>query len=292
MPESQSVSIASTPFKPRRSALYMPAANARALEKAQSLPADVLLLDLEDAVAVDKKALARKQLLKALSSHDYGHRERVVRINGVESEWGLEDLRALKDADFDALLLPKVETLEQINQALAVLDRDIPVWAMIETPKGVINVNTIAAHPAMQVLVMGTNDLAKELRVEQSQSRAEFNFAFGQVIMAARAFNCDVLDGVYNQLDNEQGLAAVCEQGSALGFDGKTLIHPKQLDACHSAFSPTAQQLAQAQSIIEAWQAADDQGVLVVDGRLVEELHVIESQRLLAMQAVIDSAMD
>ncbi len=275
--------------RPRRSALYMPAANERAMQKAQTLAADVLLLDLEDAVAVDKKQAARKSLIKALNDNDYGKRERVVRVNGLDSEWGLEDLRALKSADFDALLLPKVERVEQINEALAVLDREVDVWAMIETPNGVINVNQIAAHPAMKVLVMGTNDLAKEMRVEQSQQRQEFMWAFGQVIMAARAFDCEVLDGVYNQLDNPEGLLEVCIQGQGLGFDGKTLIHPKQLEACHQAFSPSEQQLESAKQIIDAWDSADsNDGVLVVNGRLVEELHVKEAQRLLDVQSLID----
>lgn len=277
-------------FKPRRSALYMPGANARAMEKAQNLAADVLLFDLEDAVAVDKKEQARASLMTALATFDYGHREKIVRVNGIASDWGLDDLRTLKAADFDGLLLPKVETVEQINEALAVIDKDIAVWAMIETPKGVLNVEQIAAHEKMACLVMGTNDLAKEMRVRQSASREEFSFAFGKVIMAARAHQCDVLDGVFNQLDNYEGLAQVCEQGALLGFDGKTLIHPKQLEACHTAFSPSVEAISEAQAICDAWDANTEKGVLVVNGRLVEELHVLEAQRLIAMQAVIEQA--
>ena len=276
-------------FKPRRSALYMPAANMRAMEKAQTLAADVLLFDLEDAVAVDKKEIARDNLLTALKQFDYGSRERIVRVNGVTSDWGLDDLRALTSANFDGLLLPKVETLEQINEALAIIDKDIPVWAMIETPKGVLNVEAIASHGSLVCLVMGTNDLAKEMRVQQSLSREEFIFSFGQSIMAARAHGCDVLDGVYNVLDDADGLAQVCEQGARLGFDGKTLIHPKQLEACHLAFSPTQEALDNAQAICDAWAENNSQGVLVVNGRLVEELHAVEAKRLIAMQIHIDS---
>lgn len=275
-------------FKARRSALYMPGANTRAMEKAQSLVADVLLFDLEDAVAVDKKEQARSSLVEALSQFDYGHRERIVRVNSIASEWGLDDLRALKDIEFDGLLLPKVESVEQINEALAVIDKPIAVWAMIETPKGVLNVESIANHEGMACLVMGTNDLAKEMRVRQSEVREEFSFAFGKVIMAARASGCDVLDGVYNQLDNAEGLADVCLQGAMLGFDGKTLIHPKQLEACHQAFSPSEEAITEAEAICQAWEDNTDKGVLVVNGRLVEELHVIEAQRLMAVQAVIE----
>ena len=278
-----------TSFKSRRSALYMPAANTRAMEKAQGLAADVLLFDLEDAVSVDKKEVARACLIEALAEFEYGSRERIVRVNSIDSDWGLDDLRALKDVCFDGLLLPKVETVEQINEALAVIDKDIPVWAMIETPKGVLNVEAIAGHAKMACLVMGTNDLAKEMRVRQSAGREEFSFAFGKAIMAARAAQCDVLDGVYNQLDNDEGLAHVCEQGAVLGFDGKTLIHPKQLAACHLAFSPSAEVIADAKAICDAWAANKGSGVLVVNGRLVEELHVIEAQRLIAVQAVIDA---
>ena len=279
-------------YKPRRSALYMPAANARAMEKAQSIDADVLLLDLEDAVAVDQKQQARESLAYALNTHDYGRREKIVRINSLSSHWGLDDLKLLRELRFDGLLLPKLETVEQINEALALLDRQIPIWAMIETPAAVINVEQLAAHSAMEALVMGTNDLAKEMRVAQSETRDEFQYAFGKVIMAARAHNCDVLDGVYNQLDNQAGLAAICQQGKGLGFDGKTLIPPKQIPACHQAFSPSDAAIAEAREIIAAWQQADQQGVIVVNNKLVEALHVQEAQRIVDMQAVIDAAAE
>lgn len=274
-------------LRPRRSALYMPCSNVRALEKATGLSADALIFDLEDAVAPDDKLKARNNIVAALLERDYGYREKVVRVNHVDSEWGYDDLKALANSELDAILLPKVESSEQINQALAVLDRDIAVWVMIETPLGVLNVETIAAHQNVNVLVLGTNDLAKELRVNQSEQREEFLYAFGRCVMAARAYGCDILDGVYNQLDNEQGFEAVCQQGRLLGFDGKTLIHPKQLEAANSCFMPSQKDIADAREIIKAWNASDSRGVLVVNGRLVEELHVVAAQRLVAMMDTI-----
>lgn len=267
--------------KIRRSALYMPCSNQRALEKAATLAADVLLFDLEDAVAPDKKDLARTQIVQALASLDYGYREKIVRINALNSLWGQEDIKALQDSDFDGLLLPKAETVEQINQALAQLGKTVPIWLMIETPQGVLNVEQLAQHPAVRVLLMGTNDLAKELKVAQSSSRAEFAYTFGRVIMAARAYQRDVLDGVYNQLDNEQGLHDVCMQGKLLGFDGKTLIHPKQLACVNQIFSPHEEEVNHAEKIVSAWEDAENKGVIVVDGKLVEALHVEQAQQLL-----------
>jgi len=266
----------------RRSALYMPCSNPRALEKAQTLDADVLLFDLEDAVSPDNKLQARENIVAALASHEFGRREKIVRINHVDSAWGYDDLKALESSDMDGILLPKVESAEQVNQALAVIGKEVSVWVMIETPKGVLNVESIAAHKNVQVLVMGTNDLAKEMRVQQSESRDEFLYAFGRCIMAARAFGCDVLDGVYNALDNESGLKNVSVQGKRLGFDGKTVIHPKQLATANAEFSPSLVEITEAKLLIEAWQTAQHQGVLVVNGRLVEELHITAAQRLLA----------
>ena len=267
----------------RRSALYMPCSNSRALEKAAALPADVLLFDLEDAVAPDAKSQARAAIVAALKQKDYGRREKVVRINAVDSDWGYQDLKALADTPLDGLLLPKVESAEQINQALAVLGRDVPVWVMAETPRGVLNIEAIAAHPQTAVIVMGTNDLAREMRVLQSAGREEFAWAFGRCVMAARACGCDILDGVYNRLQDDEGLQRLCDQARALGFDGKTLIHPAQLAICNKAFLPGDNEVAEARAIVEAWQQAPDQGVLVVNGRLVEALHVDEAQRCLAM---------
>lgn len=271
----------------RRSALYMPCSNQRALEKAATLPADVLLFDLEDAVAPDNKAQARRNIVQALATQDYGYREKIVRVNALDGEWGIDDLKALQTSVFDGLLLPKAESAEQVNQALAVLDRQVPVWVMIETAKGVLNVENIARHPQVQVLVMGTNDLAKELRVQQSVQRAEFSYAFGQCVLAARAYGCDILDGVYNLLDDEAGLQVVCEQGKMLGFDGKTVIHPKQLAISNQVFMPSVQETDAAQQIIDAWQAAHNTGVIVVNGKLVEALHVQQAQRVLTIAKAV-----
>ena len=274
-------------LKPRRSVLYMPCSNTRALDKAQTLDCDAVIFDLEDAVAPAAKRVARDNIVAYLRDKDFAHRERVVRINHVDSDWGLEDLKALAQVDFDAICLPKVECSEQLNKALAVLDKDVPVWVMIETPKGVLNVETIAAHPNVQAIVMGTNDLAKEMRVAQSSSREEFLYALGRCVMAARASSADVLDGVYNQLDDESGFSAVCQQGKRLGFDGKTLIHPKQLAEANRIFAPSADEIDEAQAIMTAWDAAADKGVLVVNGRLVEELHVVAATRIVAMAEAI-----
>lgn len=276
-------------LKPLRSVLYMPCSNTRALDKAQSLLADAILFDLEDAVAPDAKAQARLNIIDYLRNKDFGYRQRIVRINHLNSDWGVEDLKALAHVDFDAVCLPKVECTEEINEALAFLGKDIPIWVMIETPKGVMHVNDIAAHKNVQALVMGTNDLAKELRVQQSASRQEFMYAFGQCIMAARANHCEVLDGVYNQLDNSSGFIEICQQGKMLGFDGKTLIHPKQLEAANDVFKPSDTEIEEAKVIIEAWEKVDNDGVLVVNGRLVEELHVLAAKRLIVMSDAISA---
>ena len=268
---------------PRRSALYMPCSNARALEKAATIPADVLIFDLEDAVAPDSKTLARKQIVAALANRNYGQRERVVRINPVAGAWGYDDLKALAAVPFDGLMLPKVESLEQVNEALAILGHEMPVWVNIETPMGVLQVEKIVSHKSVAVVVMGTNDLAKEMRVRQSPSRAEFAYAFGRCLMVARAFGCDILDGVYNQLDDESGFTSVCEQGKLLGFDGKTLIHPKQVEPANRIFMPGSAELDEARALVAAWETSGKGGVLVVNGRLVEELHVVAARRLVAM---------
>jgi citrate lyase subunit beta / citryl-CoA lyase len=277
-------------IKVRRSALYMPCSNQRALDKATGLETDVILFDLEDAVSPSEKLLAREYIVAALASKDYGRREKIVRINGLDSAWGQDDIKALVDSDIDGLLIPKAESLEQINQVLALLGRIVPIWLMIETPKGVLQVEQLAQHEHVTVLVMGTNDLAKELRVEQSESREEFSYAFGRCVVAARAYQCDILDGVYNQLDDLTGLEQVCQQGKRIGFDGKTLIHPKQLAITNDVFMPSAQQIQQAQQIVDAWQGNQDKGVIVVNGKLVEGLHVEQAQRLLQIYAAISES--
>ncbi len=291
------MSNSSTAFRPLRSVLYMPGSNAKALQKARSLPADALILDLEDAVSPDAKEQARKQVLEALAEGGYEKRDVVVRINALASRWGRDDLQAIARTRLDAVLIPKVETPADVLQVISLLDEagagdDLPVWAMIETPLGVLNIQQIAAaHQRLRVLVMGTNDLSKELRIPQTADRAGFITAFGLCLMAARAYGLEIIDGVYIHLNDDLGLRAACEQGKALGFDGKTLIHPKQLATANSVFSPDEKELAQAQAIIDAWKEAQalGQGVVVVDGRLVEALHVQEAQRLLQIASSIEA---
>jgi len=280
-------------MQPRRSVLYMPGSNARALEKARSLPADSLILDLEDAVAPEQKAAARSQVLAALAAGGYGHRECVVRINGLDSEWGQADLEQLAGSPARALCLPKVETPEQIRQAAEALDAagtDQQLWIMLETPRGVLAAEALcAASPRVAVVVLGTSDLAKELRVPHSPDRIGLLASLGHCVLAARAHGLDIIDGVHLDLQDSAGLEASCRQGRELGFDGKSLIHPGQIAAANAAFSPAADELEHALAIETAWQQARARGeaVVVVAGRLVENLHVAEARRLLALAAAI-----
>ncbi|MFT4918689.1 MAG: citrate lyase subunit beta/citryl-CoA lyase [Zhongshania aliphaticivorans] len=276
---------------PRRSVLYMPGSNARALEKARSLDADVLILDLEDAVSPAQKALAREQVLAAVMAGGYGRRELVVRVNGFDTEWGRKDIEAFATAPIAALCLPKVESAAEIHAVVQVLKQagaraDLKLWAMAETPRGILAVNEIAgAHERMGAIVLGTSDLAKDLRVPHTPQRLGMLTALGLCVLAARANGIDVFDGVHLDLDDEDGLRLACEQGVELGFDGKTLIHPKQIAITNHLFSPSAEALARAEKIQVAWQQATAEGkaVVLVDGRLVEALHVEEAVRLLAI---------
>jgi citrate lyase subunit beta/citryl-CoA lyase len=273
----------------------MPGVNDRALAKARSLPADVLILDLEDAVAPARKAAARDQVLAALRDGGYGARELVVRVNGLDTDWGRDDLRALAQAPLHGICLPKVESPETVREAVAILDAagagdDVLIWAMAETPRGILHINAIAAaHPRLTALVMGTSDLAKELRVPHTPERLGFITSLGLCVLAARAHGLDILDGVHLDLDDEAGLEQACEQGRALGFDGKTLIHPKQLAAANRHFGPAAETVAQAEKIIAAWRTAEaaGSGVVLLDGKLVEALHVEEARRHLAIAEAI-----
>lgn len=286
--------MTAAPIALRRSVLYMPGANARALDKARGLAADALILDLEDAVAPAAKTEARVQVAQTLMQGGYGYRELVVRCNVLDSEWAKEDVAMVADSNAHALLIPKVESAAAVERAcswLALKQRDdLPIWVMIETPLGVLNSAEIAAHPRVVALVMGTNDLAKELRVPQTPAREGFMTSLGLCVLAARAHGCDIIDGVHIQLDDEAGLSASCEQGVELGFDGKTAIHPNQLPTINTVFAPTNSAVEKAQAIVAAWNDAQRQGlgVVVVNGRLVEALHVVEAQRVLALrQAVI-----
>jgi citrate lyase subunit beta / citryl-CoA lyase len=273
--------------RPRRSVLYMPGSNARALEKARSLPADGLIFDLEDAVAPDAKASAREQVCAAIRAGGYGAREIVVRVNALASPWGQADLAAAANAGADAVLIPKVESADLVRQSLAVLDEaggpaDLPLWCMMETPRAMLRAEAIAAaHPRVGCLVMGTSDLAKDLHAAHTALRLPMITALGLCLLAARACGLAILDGVHLDLADAEGFEAACRQGAELGFDGKTLIHPAQIAPANAAFAPSADVLGRARRIIEAHEQAarKGKGVVVVDGRLVENLHVVEARR-------------
>lgn len=271
--------------RPTRSALYIPGSRARAIEKARGLPVDVILFDLEDAVAPDEKTAARKTIVTELAAGGFGARYRVVRINGLDTEWGADDAVALKAADFDAVLLPKVGSAADVD-ALATLLPDRKIWAMIETPQGVLNAAEIAGHPALEGFVMGTNDLAKELN---SRGRAAMTTALQMSLLAARMHGVVAIDGVYNAFKDEDGLRAECEEGRDFGFDGKSLIHPAQIAIANDVFGPTTADVDLAQRQIDAFEGAvaAGQGVAVVDGKIVENLHVETARATLAKAEAI-----
>ena len=277
----------STAIRPRRSALYLPGSNARALEKAKSLDCDVLLLDCEDAVAPDKKDLARDQIAGALRAGGYGRRELVVRTNSLDTPWGVADLRAAAAAGADAVLLPKVEDVSMVQRAFAALEgAPTAIWVMVETPLGVLRAESLAASPLVGCLVAGTNDLAADLRCDGAWAeRAALLPSLAQMVLAARAHGKVALDGVHIDLADDAGLAASCDQGRRLGFDGKSLIHPKTIAAANAAFTPSADEVARARAVIAAFDAAAAAGsaLAVLDGKLVEELHVRASRRLIAV---------
>lgn len=267
-----------TEYRPRRSALYMPGANARALEKAKDLPADVLILDLEDAVAPAAKADARALVAEAVKSRAYGDREVVVRVNGFGTDWHGDDIVMVREAQPDAVLLPKVNRPDDVKIPID----QVPVWVMIETPLGVLNAASIAASKAA-ALIIGANDLAKDLRAPLAPGRDALRVALQTTVLAARAHGKAALDGVWNDLGDAEGLAAECRDGAALGFDGKTLIHPGQIEAANAAFSPSEEEIAQARAVIAAFAAQPDAGVLKVNGRMTERLHLAEAERIAAL---------
>ncbi len=276
------------PARPYRSVLYIPGANGRALEKARSLPADAIIFDLEDAVAPEAKPAARAQLAAALRE-DYGRRARIVRINGLDTEWGEADARAFADTPgVGAVLVPKVNGPADLDRVAALVPGR-PLWAMMETPLAMLNAAAIAAHPRLEGMVMGTNDLAKELNSRARPDRLPMQAGLGLCLLAAKAQGRVIVDGVYNAFKDEAGLAAECEQGRDMGFDGKTLIHPAQLEIANRAFAPTEAEVDLARRQIEGFEAAmaAGQGVAVVDGRIVENLHVATARRLLAQAEAI-----
>ena len=282
--------------RPRRSILYMPGSNARALDKARTLPADGLILDLEDAVAPDQKDAARLQVCQAVKDGGYGMRELIIRVNGLATPWGYDDIAAAASAGAHALLLPKVESADAIRQMEAIMRAfnapdDLAIWAMMETPRGILNVLEIAsASPRMGGLVMGTSDLAKELDCAHTRERLPMITSLGLCLLAGRATGLAMLDGVYLDLGNDEGFAYACRQGAELGFDGKTLIHPKQVGPCNEVFSPKPEDVAWSRKIIDAHAAAAarGEGVCVVDGKLVENLHVESAKRVVAMAEAIE----
>ncbi|HET6469778.1 MAG TPA: CoA ester lyase [Geminicoccaceae bacterium] len=283
------------PVRPRRSVLYMPGSNARALEKGRSLAADALIMDLEDAVAPDAKVQGRETILKALGDKAaFGRREIVVRVNGLDTPWGQADLAAMAGAGADAILLPKVESADMVRRAASVLDAaggpaDLALWCMMETPRGILHAEEIADHPRVACLVMGTSDLTKDLQAQHTAMRLPMLPSLGLCLLAARAAGIAIVDGVHLDLNDEEGFRESCRQGRELGFDGKTLIHPRQLDAANATFGPSEEAIAQARKIIAAFEAAraEGKGVVVVDGRLVENLHVAEARRLVALDEAI-----
>jgi citrate lyase subunit beta/citryl-CoA lyase len=284
------------PVRPRRSALYVPGSNARALARAGSLPADVLIVDLEDAVAPGAKEEARRAAVEAIRA-GMGRAEVVLRVNSTETPWGADDLAAAAGSGADAVLLPKVESAEAVREAGRRLEGAgapgaMALWAMLETPRGILHAEEVAfSSPRLACLVAGTSDLVKDLRARHTPVRTEVLASLSILVLAARASGLSALDGVHLDLDDEAGLAAACRQGRDLGFDGKTLIHPRTLAAANLEFTPGDQELALARRLIEAHAAAEaaGRGVVVVDGRLVEALHVVEARRVVALAAAIQA---
>ncbi len=274
--------------RPLRSVLYIPASKARALVKAATLETDAIIFDLEDAVSPDEKVAARDLLVQALADNNYGVRTKIVRINGLDTEWGQADAEAIQGCDIDAVLLPKVETTDQLD-ALGALVGDVPLWAMMETPRGVMNAAALAEHPRMQGFVMGTNDLAKDLGCRYHKDRMPMLTSLQMCLLAARGAGIAAIDGVYNAFRDDDGLTDECTQGRDMGFDGKTLIHPLQLPIANAAFAPSEDEIDLAKRQIEAFEAAlaSGEGVAVVDGAIVENLHVVTARATLAKVAAI-----
>ncbi len=275
--------------RPFRSVLYIPGSKDRALDKARNLQVDAIIFDLEDAVSPDAKVEARATLKAALDQDGYGARYKLIRLNGLDSAWGHGDIEALRDANADAYLIPKVSCPEDVQAVADLLGNDKPIWAMIETPLGVMNAPAIAAHPRLQGFVAGTNDLAKELNCRFRADRLPMQMALQTMLLAARAHDVIAIDGVYNQFKDDDGLRAECEQGRDLGFDGKTLIHPAQVEIANECFTPSAAEIELAERQIAAFQEveASGQGVAVVDGKIVENLHVVTAQKTLAKAKAI-----
>jgi len=283
--------------RPRRSCLYMPGANAKALEKGKTLPADVLILDLEDSVAPEAKEEARAAVAVALDGGGYGKRELIVRVNALSAPWGPADFAALASKAVDGVLVPKIETASDVlaaNEALSASGarEDLALWIMIETPRAILNLRKIASaarRTRLGAFVMGLNDLAKEMRARMTPDRMAFQTALSLTVTAARARGLVAIDGVYNDIQNTDGFAAECRQGFALGFDGKTLIHPTQIAPCNEIFAPSADEVAWSRAVIAAFASSENsgKGVIKVEGRMAELLHLEEAKRVVAVAEAI-----
>ena len=281
-------------YRPRRSVLYMPAANERALEKAKDIQADALIFDLEDAVAPDSKEVAREQACAAAASSEYGNRELTIRCNGLDTPWGRDDVLAAAAAGPAAVVIPKVDGSSYLDEISELLNQggapsSTQIWAMVETPIGILHVEEIARHERMSVMVLGTNDMAKELRASITADRQALLPYLAMCLLSARAAGVAILDGVHNDIKDESGFKDVCVQGAEMGFDGKTLIHPNQVAPTNEIFSPSLDELDFHRRIIEEFEAAEKEGrgVLTVDGKMSENLHVDEARRALAVADAI-----
>jgi len=281
-------------LRPRRSALYMPAANERALEKAKGISTDAIIFDLEDAVSPDSKDIARAQAVAAVNSGEYGKRELTIRCNALATPWGHADVEAAAKACVSAVVIPKINSVAEVNEVSAALDaagapKEMMIWAMIETPTAIFDCREIAAHPRVPVLIMGTNDLAKELRAAQVHGRAPLYPSLHMALLAAREAGKTILDGVYNDIKNADGFRDECVQGLHMGFDGKTLIHPDQVGIANDVWSPTEAEVAHAREVIAAFDEAlaAGKGVVQLNGRMIENLHVDNARRAIAIAEAI-----
>ena len=281
-------------LRPRRSALYMPAANERALEKAKTISTDAVIFDLEDAVSPDAKDLARAQAVAAVNSGEYGKRELTIRCNALATPWGHADVAAAAKACVSAVVIPKINSVAEVDEVSRALDaagapKEMMIWAMIETPTAIMDCRAIAAHPRVAVLVMGTNDLAKELRAAQVPGRAPLVPSLHMALLAAREADKVILDGVYNDIKNAEGFTTECVQGNNMGFDGKTLIHPDQVAIANDTWAPSAQDVEHARKVIAAFNEAlaEGKGVVQLDGKMIENLHVANAERAIAIADAI-----
>jgi len=281
-------------LRPRRSVLYMPSSNERALEKAKSIACDALIFDLEDAVAPDAKESARTNACAAAGSGEYGHREITIRCNGLDTPWGADDLAAAATSGAAAVVIPKVDSAAYLDEISSKLDAagapaDLTIWAMVETPTAILDIRAIAGHPRVSVLVMGTNDLVKELRCAMEPGRGPLLPHLATAVLGAREAGKVILDGVYNDVRDPDGFLVEAQQGAAMGFDGKTLVHPSQVDPTNDVWAPSDDEIDYSRRVIEAFEAAEaaGHGVITVDGRMIENLHVDNARRVLAVADAI-----